>query len=258
MSPTERLPRRPRVFVDQLLNGDACLTLPPERSRHLGDVLRLKAGAPLVLFDGQGGEWSAVLEAPGKRATVRVHERLTNACESPLSITLWQGLSQGARMDACLRQGVELGITGFRPLLTQRSVGKPDARRAQKKHEHWSAIAISAAEQSGRATVPTVHALATPEVHLRNACDAVAAPDTLALVLLPDAATGLGAWPAERPPARIELMIGPESGLSEHEARAAFDAGFLPVRIGPRVLRTETAGPAAIAVLQARFGDLAP
>jgi len=248
--------RRPRVFVDAVLAPGASVTLAPERSHHLVDVLRLKAGAALILFDGGGDDWSATLVSASKRAGVQVHERCPNACESPMAITLWQGLSQGARMDACLRQGVELGIHGFRPLLTRRSSGKPDARRALRKHEHWLAIAVSAAEQSGRAAVPRVHELATVGAHLGSASTTLQAPDTLALVLLPDAGRSLGDRVPAHAPARLELMIGPEGGLDDVEARQAIEAGFEPVRIGPRVLRTETAGPAAIAVLQARFGDL--
>jgi len=257
MTVHERQPRRPRVFVDAPLASGACVTLSPERSHHLIDVLRLKPGAALLLFDGRGDDWSATLSTPGKRADVRVQARVPNACESPLGITLWQGLSQGTRMDACLRQGVELGIVGFRPMLTQRSAGKPDAKRARKKHEHWTAIAVSAAEQSGRAVVPHVHELATPATHLGDAPPRSIEAGTLALVLLPDATRTLGEVAQNTVPERTELMIGPESGLDEREAEAAVAAGFLPVRIGPRVLRTETAGPAAIAVLQARFGDLA-
>jgi len=256
MTTTHDTARRPRVFVDAVLAPGTSVTLAPERSHHLVDVLRLKAGAALILFDGRGDDWSATLVSASKRAGVQVHERRPNACESPIAITLWQGLSQGARMDACLRQGVELGISGFRPLLTRRSSGKPDAKRASRKHEHWAAIAISAAEQSGRAVVPRVHELATPGAHLAAAASALRAPDTLALVLLPDAECSLGDIAPARTPARLELMIGPESGLDDVEACRAIEAGFRPVRIGPRVLRTETAGPAAIAVLQARFGDL--
>lgn len=244
--------RVPRVHVADAAPGGAPLELPAERSHYLLDVLRLQPGDPLQVFDGAGNEWRAQIVAGGKRARLQVGDAVEAGGESPLAIVLWQGLSQSSRMDACLRQAVELGVSAVRPLATRRSQARLDAKRAEKRLAHWRAIAISACEQCGRATVPRIHPLLTLEAALSDRDG----ERVTSLMLLPEATTGLGEIGGESRPERIDLLIGPESGLDPTEIDAASAAGFRGVRAGPRVLRTETAGPAALAVLQARLGDL--
>ena len=233
------------------MHQDAECQLPKSAAHHVVDVLRLKPGAALELFNGDGYHYQATLQSADKRASVLITDAQKSTCESPLKICLWQGLSRGERMDASVRQAVELGASEIRPIETARCQVKLDAKRASKRHVHWSSIIESAAEQSGRARIPT---LAT----LTSLREAMAARDKtrIGIVMAPAAERALGQFSPTLPLQHIDVLIGPESGLSDEEIAQAVNSGFTPLSAGRRILRTETAGPATLAILQARFGDL--
>jgi len=246
--------RLTRVHVPGPLAAGATLELAPRAGQHLVRVLRLERGAPLAVFDGRGREHAATIASiRDARVRVLVGAARAAAAESPLSITLAQGVSRGERMDYAIQKATELGVARIVPLLCERSVVKLESGQAGRKLEHWQGVAAAAAEQCGRAVVPEIGAPRRCLEHLGTA--GALAPGAGRLVLVPLATHGPGALPAGLE--RIELLIGPEGGLSEAESQAAALAGYAPLRLGPRVLRTETAAAAAIAVLQARYGDLA-
>ncbi|MGI9334163.1 MAG: 16S rRNA (uracil(1498)-N(3))-methyltransferase [Gammaproteobacteria bacterium] len=245
--------RTVRIHIPSPLASGAACTLPSEAGDHVARVLRLKAGATLNVFDGQGGEHAAVIETVrGGEVSVRLGERLDPARESPLSVTLAQGLSRGGRMDYAIQKAVELGVGAIQPLATQRSVVRLDERKAKNRLAHWQHVAISACEQSGRNFVPEVSALRDLNEWLGE-LDAEAGPR---FVLDPGARIGL----ASRPPPTaqdVTMLVGPEGGLCDSELALTEQHGFVRVRLGPRVLRTETAAVAALTALQTLWGDLA-
>jgi 16S rRNA (uracil1498-N3)-methyltransferase len=227
----------------------ARLVLTGSAASHVARVLRLGVGDPLTLFDGTGGEHAARIEAvTGSTVTVAVLERTDTERESPLSLTLAQGISRGERMDFVVQKATELGVSRIVPLLTQRSVVRLDARQAQKKWEHWQAVAIAACEQCGRNRLAEVGQPRELQSFLADA-----APGETRVLLSPMGQGRIRDLPGGRP---ITVLIGPEGGLAPEEQQAAVAAGFTPVRLGPRVLRTETAALAALAVIQQEFGDL--
>lgn len=225
------------------------LDLPEAPARHAARVLRLAAGDGLVLFDGRGGEYPASIESVAKeRVRVRLGEHREREWESPLAVTLIQALQGGDKMDFTLQKAVELGIARFQPVASRRSVVRLEGERAAKRLEHWRGVAVAACEQCGRNRIPEV----APLLPLERALGQAAGPSRR-LVLLPGAAVALaGMAPPEGP---LTLLVGAEGGLAPEEAEAALAAGFTPVRLGPRVLRTETAGLAALAAIQALWGD---
>lgn len=240
----------PRVYLDApLVVGDR-IPLDDAKRHHLATVLRLKPGAAVTLFNGDGHEYDACVEtAERKRMTLTLEAQRTPARESPLSITLYQAIARGDRMDFALGKAVELGVTAIRPVFTARGKVKLDGARLEKKQAHWQAVVESAAEQSGRLVCPPV-ANALP----LSDCLAVNEDQTfLRLMLAPSAKGGLASLTRQ---ADTALLIGPEAGLSQNEIDTAVEAGWQPVAFGPRVLRTETAGMAAIAALQSLWGDL--
>ncbi|MDF3982340.1 16S rRNA (uracil(1498)-N(3))-methyltransferase [Luteibacter sp. PPL201] len=240
-----------RIHADMPLSSGADIALPAQAGEHLARVLRLEVGAPVVLFAGHDGiEYDAVLSAVGKRevrATLGEGRVVRN--ESPLSLTLAQGVARGEKMDLIVQKATELGITRIVPLITERSEVKLDAARAEKRLLHWRAVAASACEQSGRARLPVIEA-ALPLSAWLGALDAEA---PVRLALLPEGTVR----PAELGlTASAVLAIGPEGGFGERDRAALATAGFTGLRLGPRILRTETAGLAAIAALQALYGDV--
>lgn len=243
--------RIPRIYTPQPLAAQQSLLLEPHASRHVLTVLRLKAGAPLVLFDGSGREFEARLDGAQNR-TARVSTTTEHAArsESPLHITLVQGISRGERMDFTLQKAVELGVAEIIPVLTERSVVRLDAKQAVRKQQHWQQLVIGACEQSGRVRVPVVKTPLTLRALL-----AQPAHTGLSLLLHPtaDAKLSAQAVPTHN---QVRLLVGPEGGLSETETILAQRAGFTAVQLGPRVLRTETAALVALSLLQARWGDL--
>ncbi|MFT4047864.1 MAG: 16S rRNA (uracil(1498)-N(3))-methyltransferase [Solimonas sp.] len=240
----------PRIHLDDITPGvGAIVRLPDNAFRHLVQVLRARAGETFIAFDGRGGEYAAELVDVGKReATAKLLSFADVDRESPLDLTLAQCVSKGERMDYALQKAVELGVTRIVPLLSSRGVVKLDAERWDKKLEHWRGIVVSACEQSGRTAVPLISDI----VPLPGWFDDEGAHGTR-LTLDPLAHHSLHQLPAPNGP--LTLLVGPEGGLSEHELKRARAAGYIGIRMGPRVLRTETAGVAAIAALQAMWGD---
>lgn len=215
-------------------------------------VLRLEAGAAVIVFDGHGFERDAVIARVAKSGVVlKVGAPRAVDRESPLAVMLAQGMSSGERMDYTVQKAVELGAAGIQPLATSRSVVRLDAERAQKRIAHWQAVVIAACEQCGRNSVPQV--LPVMSFYDWLAREAGQETTTLRLLLSPAAPATLRDLP--RPPGAVTLLAGPEGGLSPQEQRDAQTAGFAPVRLGPRVLRTETAALAALSAMQTLWGD---
>jgi 16S rRNA (uracil1498-N3)-methyltransferase len=242
--------RLTRIHCDGPLKSDLTLELPAAGAYHVARVLRLRESASLTVFDGAGNEFRAeIVRVAGDSVTVALGLQILATAESPLRVTLVQGISRSERMDWTLQKATELGVHAIAPVLTARSVVRLDARQAEKKHNHWRSIVIGACEQCGRARIPNVSVPLTMRDYfgsvrkdgLRFALSAVA-PGSLA---------GISSLPS-----KVELLIGPEGGLDDEELVAAEKAGFMPVRLGPRVLRTETAAVVALSVLQALWGDL--
>lgn len=240
--------KMPRLYVPAALAPGARVALPEGPARHVSRVLRMSEGAPLVLFDGQGWEAGALLEEAGRKRTVaRVECVWPGEGESPLAVHLGQAISKGDRMDYAIQKAVELGVAAITPLYTERGDVRLKDEREAKKQAHWQAVADSACEQSGRATVPTVH----PPMALAEWLAHRDEPLRLMLHL----ATGNRFDMRERPRAAA-LLIGPEGGLTEQDIHAASTHGFTPLTLGPRVLRTETAPVVALTLLQHHFGDM--
>lgn len=239
-----------RVYVDAPLTSGALVSFGGTAAAHVGRVLRLEAGDDVTLFNGDGADYPAKIAAFG-RGTVEaaVANRVAARAESPLAVTLVQGIARAERMDLVVQKATELGIAALVPVAAARSVVKLDAGTRARKREHWRGIAIAACEQCGRARLP---AIADPRPLAAVLAEKPAAGARL--LLAPDAPLSLAA--AARGEKAIEILVGPEGGLDEAERRAAQDAGFRACRLGPRVLRSETAAIAALAVLQAVAGDL--
>jgi 16S rRNA (uracil1498-N3)-methyltransferase len=243
--------RIPRIHVPQPLAPGRDIELPQQASEHIARVLRLDRGHPLRLFSGDGNEYSAEIVSLGKRSvSARVIAALPAADrESPLRITLGQGIARGEKMDLILQKATELGVVGIVPLVTVRTEVKLDADRAQRRMAHWRAVIASACEQSGRTRLPEIR----EPVRLADWAATLGNDTSLRLTLDPHAAVA----PRDvSPDGRVTLAIGPEGGLSEQDLATLKHAGFSGLRLGPRILRTETAGLAAIAALQAIHGDM--
>ena len=237
----------PRFHVQPGLSPGAELSLPARAAQHVA-VLRLRQGDAVILFDGCGGEYTCTLSRMGKNETrVRVASHSDVERESTLDITLAQGLSSGDRMDYALQKATELGVSRIQPIATERSVVRVSEDRAERKLAHWQNVVTAACEQCGRNRVPEV----VPVVTLPAYLSAVRG-EALRLILAPEAKLRLRDL---EPANSIEILIGPEGGLTDVERQSAERAGFTPVRLGPRVLRTETAPIAAISTLQAMWGD---
>ncbi len=237
----------PRLYLAQGLRQGAEVAL-SEAARAHSAALRLKSGDPVRLFDGSGGEYTALLLQAGREMRALVGEFRDFECESPLSITLAQCLSSGDRMDITLQKATELGVCAIQPLQSTRSIVRLDAERMARRQVHWQNVVRSACEQCGRNSVPVVAPTADIENWLAST-----PKEGARLMLAPDAHAGLKQINPDGP---ITLLVGPEGGLSPEEQAMAQAAGFTGVRLGPRVLRTETAPLAALAALQAIWGDL--
>jgi len=214
-------------------------------------VLRLRVGDSLLVFDGEGNEYAATISGIGKSsATLRVDSQTPSKTESGLRIHLVQGISRGERMDFVVQKATELGVKRITPVLTEHGVVKLDALRAGKRRDHWQKVAASACEQSGRVRLPLVDTPIPLKAWFGNKPEQVDAE----LILKPGAKTPLARIDA--PETKVCVLIGPEGGFSHIEYEDAFVAGFRAVSLGPRVLRTETAAVAALAILQSMWGDL--
>ncbi|GAB3378399.1 16S rRNA (uracil(1498)-N(3))-methyltransferase [Lysobacter fragariae] len=241
-----------RVHVDQPLRVGSEVALPDGPATHLSRVLRLVVGDACVLFNGDGCDYAARIVALGKRELrVAIESAHVVANESPLRITLLQGVARGEKMDLILQKATELGVAAFIPVWSQRSEVKLDEARAAKRLAHWRGVVVAACEQSGRACVPEVVA----PVSLAMASAALPAGGTR-LILDPQGDCSLATVDADVAEG-IAIAVGPEGGWSPLDSEQLVAAGFRGMKLGPRILRTETAGLAAIAALQARFGDLA-
>jgi 16S rRNA (uracil1498-N3)-methyltransferase len=241
--------RIPRIYTGQQLQTNADIVLESGPSQHLSRVLRLKVGDTLVLFNGSGGQYPATITAIDRKSVVVACATLQAVeCESPLHLQLGIAVSRGERMDWVVQKATELGVACIAPLVTERTEVKLGAERGEKKLRHWQQIATSACEQCGRNRLPQV----LPPQPLGHWLQAVQADIRLVLHH-----TAGNTDPGASVPASVALLVGPEGGLGESEIHAAEQAGFLSLQLGPRVLRTETAPLAAIAILQARWGDMA-
>ena len=237
----------PRIYVSIALSPGARILLPSAQARHVGQVLRLTPGAPLTLFNGDGHEYPARLLETSREATrLVVESRAEQEPKPPLAIHLAIGISKGERMDFALQKAVELGVDAITPLFTERSQVKLDAERLNKRLEHWRGIIVSACEQCGRRRLPTLHRPQPLEPWLM-------VQTAGGLLLDPHASQALANLPP--PLSEVTLLVGPEGGLSPSEHALAEHQGFRGTRLGPRILRTETAPLAAIAVIQALWGD---
>lgn len=242
----------PRFYCPIALAAGTRCELPEGAARHAARVLRLRKDEAVVLFDGSGGEYRArVASVERERIGVDVLEWLRSECESPLAITLVQALQAGEKMDLTVQKAVELGVSRIVPVLSRRGVVRLDGERAVRRVGHWRGIAVAACEQSGRNTVPPVAELERLDAWLARP----ALPGSLRLMLAPGAPRSLAMLPAPVAGTPIELLIGAEGGLAPEEIQLAELAGFIAVRLGPRILRTETAGLAALAAMQCCWGD---
>ena len=237
----------PRFYVELPLVAGSMLDLPEAVVRHV-QVLRLREGDELTLFNGGGGEYAASLQQLGKKsASVLLGEFAPVSRESSLNMTLVQAVSSGDRMDYTLQKAVELGVAVIQPVFSERSVVKLAGDRADKRLEHWRGVLIAACEQCGRNTVPELLPLLPYGKWLASD-----ASNGLKLVLSPLGTQGLGDLPRQE---TIHLLAGPEGGLTQQEEATAIATQWLPLKLGPRILRTETAALAAVAALQTLWGD---
>ncbi len=255
--------RIPRIYQPVSLASGQILELDAQATVHLTKVLRLRVGDALVVFNGEGngkgngegngegGEYAARVSAVERRtARIEIGAFVNRTVESPLELVLLQGISRGERMDYTLQKAVELGVSRIVPVLTERTVVNLKGERQEKRRAHWQSVVNSACEQSGRNRVPVVASIMSFAAAVAEMAETTTG---LKLVLHHRAKTDLHSLSAPQGP--VILLIGPEGGLSAQEIAASEAAGFVPLRLGPRVLRTETAALAAIAVLQWQWGD---
>ena len=240
-----------RLFVNEKLGAGLQLQLGSEQARYIGRVLRLRVGDALTVFNGDDGEFSAnIMTISGNSVSLAIDSHVETTTESPLKLHLVQGISRGERMDFVVQKATEMGVKRITPVLTEFGIVKFDAARAVKRRDHWQGIAESACEQSGRTRPPLIDA----PVGLNVWFGAGTREPDCDLILRPGATTALAA--IESPKMKLCLLIGPEGGFSNKEYDDAEVAGFTSVSLGPRILRTETAALAALAVAQSLWGDL--
>lgn len=248
--------RIPRFYFPDPLALGARVALPPDAAHHAVRVLRLGENDLVRLFNGDGCEYRARIVRLGKQGVVVLIESgAPLSCESPLNVLLVQGISSGERMDYTLQKSVELGVGAIQPIQAERSVVKLSGERMQKRMQHWQSVVASACEQSGRNVVPEVR----PVSGLMDWLAAVSGERgegkgaALRIHLAPDAELSLR--DLQKTDGQVVLAAGPEGGFSDNEHAALQQQGFVAVRLGPRVLRTETAALAALAALQILWGD---
>ena len=242
--------RSTRLYVDAPLTVDSVHELPPEACHYLLRVLRYRSGSPLALFNGSGGEYEARIERIERNAVfLHVGEFRPVNRESGLTLTLAQGLSRGERMDYTIQKAVELGVHAIQPLQTERAVVRLESKRAERRLAHWQSVAIHACEQCGRDCIPSISPLRGYSEWLEDQAETETKlrMDPLGPSDLSDQSYDRGG---------ITLLVGPEGGLSDAENVLADKAGYVGFRLGPRILRTETAAVAALTVVQLRWGDL--
>ncbi|WP_347257684.1 16S rRNA (uracil(1498)-N(3))-methyltransferase [Methylocaldum sp.] len=237
-----------RLYLQKTLEEGAVLRLDEESAHYLRTVLRLKKGADLTVFNGDGREYSARVSAIGRdEVHVEIGDGRNREVESPLTTHLGLGISRGERMDLAIQKAVELGVSRITPLFTEHCVVRLDDTRRGNRRQHWQRVTRSACEQCGRNRVPEVE----EPIELK---DWVVGREGLRLFFDPQGAVGLKNLPP--PGGLVSILSGPEGGFAEKERTLAREAGFIPVRLGPRILRTETAVLAALSAIQAIWGDL--
>ena len=240
-----------RLFINTEIQSGQQLNLDAEQARYIGRVLRLRVGDQLTVFNGRGGEFSANATSIGKNSAVLlIGKHSDSRAESSLKVHLVQSISRGERMDFVIQKATELGVKRISPVVSEYGVVKLDTKRAAKRRNHWQGIAESACEQSGRTRPPLID----PPSDLNTWFGARPKESDTDLILRPGATTALAAVPC--PTRKVCLLIGPEGGFSDAEYDDAELAGFSAVSLGPRVMRTETAALAALAVIQSLWGDL--
>lgn len=241
--------RLTRIYTPQTLAGGATVTLDTRAALHCARVLRMRMGDAVILFNGEGGEYHARLQRVCKtEVSAKIDQRIDVSRESALHTTLYQALVRGERMDYALQKAVELGVNELVPVITRRCVVQLDADKTERRMHHWQGVIINACEQSGRTRLPLLHPPLSLDVLL-------AKPGSgRRLLFSPEADHSVTHCEPHTGP--VSVLIGPEGGLEEKEISACEAAGFTAVRFGPRILRTETAGGAAIAALQCLWGDL--
>ncbi len=236
-----------RLYTADSLNTGQKLQLEDDNAHYVRTVLRLKQDQSLILFNGTGGEYLCnIVEVNRKRVAVSIVEAIDRSVESPLHITLGLGISRGDRMDWAVQKAVELGANHITPLITERCVVKFKADKKQQRRQHWKNIVQHAAEQSNRTILPALNEIATID-------DWVTEQQGLKVFLDPYAEKSLAELQPDH--MKVTLLTGPEGGFAEHERTLAVAAGFTPVRLGARILRTETAVLAALSAVQMLWGD---
>jgi 16S rRNA (uracil1498-N3)-methyltransferase len=238
----------PRFYVDAALRAGTSVLLPEDSAHHAMHVLRVHAGDEIALFNGRGGEYTARI-ASIQRLKVLVDVLAHRAVEreSPLRMVLVQGVSAGERMDFTVRKAVELGAAEIQPVLAASSVARPKGERAAARHAHWQKVVIAACEQCGRNRIPQIHPLVDAAGYRGQGSGKKVLLSPASELRFSQAVKGDGA--------EFTIAAGPEAGFNAQEEAAFLDAGFVPARLGARVLRTETAGLAALAALSALRGD---
>ena len=237
----------PRFYLDAPLRAGGVCALPEDSAHHAVHVLRLREGDEVTLFNGRGGEFAARIASMQRlKISIDLLQHRPIERESPLRITLVQGVSSGERMDSTLRKAVELGVAEVQPVLTARSVARPKGERADNRRAHWQKVVIAACEQCGRNKVPEV-------LPLIAVADYGGSNGGMKILLSPIAERPLSKTPFQG--SEFVLAAGPEAGFTEDEEARLVEAGFVPASLGPRVLRTETAAVAALAALNALRGD---
>jgi 16S rRNA (uracil1498-N3)-methyltransferase len=240
----------PRFYTPPPLPLSGTFDLPPDAAHHASRVLRLRVGDSVEIFDGIGNECQGqISDLGGKRVTVSEITSTGSNRESPLHVVLAQALSGGEKMDWIIQKATELGINEIQPLATDRSVAKLPAERVQKRLEHWQQVAVSACEQCGRNVLPGIYAPMDIMVWLQQT---KSGPDAK-YILLPEGEASL--HDQAKPQGKAVLLVGAEGGFSQAETTAALQCGYIPIRIGTRVMRTETAAIAGLTVLQTLWGD---
>ena len=242
----------PRFYCPQPLRPGATVDLPESVAHHL-HVVRLQPGAALTLFDGSGGQYAATLADIGKkRASALVGELEPVEVELPWAVTLAQGLPEGSKMDWIIEKAVELGVAAVQPLAAQRSVVRLSGERAEKRHAHWQGVIVAASEQCGRNRLAQL----APVSDFQRWLAAPQQAQGQRILLSPRATQSLASWAQASAPQALTLLVGPEGGFTREEEDAALAAGALPLSMGPRVLRTETAALAAMAMLAGIWGGM--
>ncbi len=242
----------PRFYCLEPLVIGSRYVLPDAAARHASRALRLRVGDDLVLFDGAGGEYVARIAVLDRdQVSVDVMEWCDVECEAPIEVTLVQALQAGEKMDMTVQKAVELGARRIVPVTSQRSTVRLAGERAVRRVEHWRGVAIAACEQCGRNRVPEVSALQSLEQWLGKSPNS----GVLRLMLVPGSEQTLASIAPPAPGGKVDVLIGAEGGLAPDEVERAELAGFVSIRLGPRILRTETAGLAVLAAMQCLWGD---